>query len=62
MGKRRRQIILHSPPHSDPYEPPHPTPTLRPGDPRRLAFSFLLHCQIFPQFLLLLPVSLLGES
>jgi hypothetical protein len=36
--------------------------TLRPDDPQRLAFSFSLHSHIFPLFLLLLPVSVLGES
>jgi hypothetical protein len=42
MGKRRRQVILHSPGHSDPYDRPHPTPTLRPDDPQRLACFFVL--------------------
>jgi hypothetical protein len=26
MGKRRRQVILYSPPHLDPYDRPHPIP------------------------------------
>jgi hypothetical protein len=40
-----------------------PAPRLfRPDDPQRSAFSFSLHCQTFPPFLLLLPVSLWGES
>jgi hypothetical protein len=42
MGKGRRQVILHSRGHSDPYDRPHPTPTLRPDDPQRLAFFLVL--------------------